>query len=55
MEPSRDTPHAMRNSSRGTYFLYVASTIASDAAPHSAASICIKVGERAAWLKRRRW
>src|SRR6187402_3327821 len=42
--PSRDTPHSTRNCSSGTHLPWNASTIARQAAPHSAASICKTVG-----------
>src|ERR1700722_472251 len=44
--PSRETPHATRSCSSGTHEPWWASTIASAAAPHSAASICRIVGVR---------
>src|SRR5450755_2466686 len=51
--PSRETPHATRNCSSGTHEPWWASTIASAAAPHSAASICRIVGVRFTALRGR--
>src|SRR5215468_889903 len=43
-EPSRETPHSWRSSSRGTIFPWYPRIIASAAAPHSTASIWRTVG-----------
>src|SRR5215470_13313214 len=43
-EPSRETPHSWRSSSRGTIFPWYPMIIASAAAPHSTASIWRTVG-----------
>ena len=44
LDPSRDTPQASRSSSSGTTLPKWASTMPSEAAPHSVSSICSTVG-----------